>query len=133
MKRHSVVKALMGPHVTSLIPAGQAQSTGPQVRRVVIQTSPLAGFQYHRGQHFWPYFRAGDALTLVREPTNPHDPKAVRIEWHNQKLGYVPRDENTAISQMLDRGERLAAAIERLGAGPSPGARLRFSVWLEPW
>ncbi|MCO6440889.1 MAG: HIRAN domain-containing protein [Nitrococcus mobilis] len=49
----------------------------------------------------------------VREPANPHDPKAVRIDWHNQKLGYVPRDENTAISQMLDRGERL-------GARPSP-------------
>lgn len=132
MKRRSLLKALTGLGVVaSLLPAGRAQSAWPRARRVLIQTSPLAGFQYHHGERLWPYFRAGDALTLVREPMNPYDPNAVRIEWQHHKLGYVPRRENTAISQMLDRGERLAAAIEQLSAGPSPWTRVRFSVWLE--
>lgn len=131
MKRRSLLKALTGLGVTSLLPVGHAQAAWPRNRQVLVQTSPLAGFQYHQGERLWPYFRAGDALTLVREPANPYDPQAVRIEWQGHKLGYLPRRENTAVSQILDRGERLSAAIDRLSQGPSPWTRVRFSVWLE--
>src|SRR5689334_23732236 len=34
------------------------------------------------------------ALDLVREPENPHDANAVRVEWRGRKLGYVPRRDN---------------------------------------
>ncbi|HET8701898.1 MAG TPA: HIRAN domain-containing protein [Nitrococcus sp.] len=133
MKRRSLFMALAGLGVASLLPTDRALSAWPRVRRTLIQTSPLAGFQYHQGERLWPYFRTGDALSLVREPANPYDPQAVRIDWQGHKLGYVPRRENTAISQMLDRGERLSAAIERLSTGPSPWTRIRFSAWLEAW
>lgn len=131
MKRRSLLKALMGLGVTSLLPASAAPIAWQPARRVLVQTSPLAGFQYYQGERLWPYLRTGDALALVREPTNPHDSQAVRIEWQGHKLGYVPRRENTAISQMLDRRERLSAEIEWLGPGPSPWTRVRFAVWLE--
>jgi hypothetical protein len=75
--------------------------------------------------------REGDPLTLVREPANPYDPKAVRVDWQGQKLGYVPRLENTAVAQMLDRGERLTARIVRLQESADPWERMRFFVELE--
>jgi hypothetical protein len=81
----------------------------PRPRRL-IQESPLAGFQYHAGERLWNDLREGDKLTLAREPGNPYDPRAVRVDWKAEKLGYLPRIENTAVSQMLDRGEHLACA-----------------------
>jgi hypothetical protein len=53
-------------------------------------------------------------LALVREPNNPHDANAVAIYFQKDKLGYVPRGENSAIAQMLDRGERLSGTINQL-------------------
>ncbi|MCA0186256.1 MAG: HIRAN domain-containing protein, partial [Proteobacteria bacterium] len=49
--------------------------------RVLVQRSPLAGFQYHGAAIHWDALREGDPLKLVREPDNPHDPRAVRVEW----------------------------------------------------
>lgn len=99
-------------------------------RTLVIQESPIAGFQYHHGEAVWSMLRVGQPLTLVREPTNPYDSRAVRVEWNDHKLGYVPRQENTAVAQMLDRGERLEAMIARLEQSPNPWARVRLAVYL---
>ncbi|MBS0330407.1 MAG: HIRAN protein, partial [Proteobacteria bacterium] len=48
---------------------------------ILLQDSPLAGFQYHAGRALWSQMRVGDALALVREPDNSHDARAVRVEW----------------------------------------------------
>ncbi len=73
----------------------------------------------------------GQPLTLVRETGNPYDSKAVRVDWQGQKLGYVPRVENTAVAQMLDRGERLTARIVRLKEDQNPWERVWFTMVLE--
>ncbi len=100
----------------------------PKPRTIQIQESPLAGFQYHGGKRVWEEMRNGDPLDLVREPNNPYDRQAVALYWNNVKLGYVPRGENTAVAQMLDRGERLKARIVRLQESPNPWRRVRFRV-----
>jgi hypothetical protein len=38
--------------------------------RILVQSSPLAGFKYHAGEDLWPELREGDRLDLVREPDN---------------------------------------------------------------
>lgn len=98
--------------------------------RILLQASPLAGFQYYHGKQLWEEMREGDALELVREPDNAHDPRAVRVEWHGIKLGYVPRRENEAIARMLDRGDRLEAQITRLVKSRNPWQRLLFKVYV---
>jgi len=100
-------------------------------RRIELQRSPLAGFQFYEGERIWSQMAAGDPLHLVREPMNPHDERAVAIFWHRFKLGYVPRNENSAIAQMLDRGERLGAAVTRLQKARNPWDRIEFVVWCE--
>lgn len=100
-------------------------------RSVLIQCSPLAGFQCHAGDELWPQLAAGQPLGLVREPANPHDERAVRIDWRGHKLGYLPRAENTAVAQMLDRGEQLHARIARLRTSPDPWERVTIEVFLD--
>lgn len=102
------------------------QTTG----RILLQSSPLAGFQYYEGKALWEQMRIGDALTLVREPDNPHDPLAVRVEWRGNKLGYVPRRENQAIARQLDHGNPLEARIVRLVKHRDPWKRIEFEVFL---
>lgn len=95
---------------------------------ILIQDSALAGFQFHAGKAVWKELQVGDELTLVREPDNPHDASAVRVEWHGRKLGYVPRRENADVARLMDRGAPLAARISRLTASRNPWERVRFEV-----
>ena len=99
-------------------------------RSVLIQESPIAGFQFHEGDAIWPTLAVGEKLALVREASNAHDPDAVAVYFQSNKLGYVPRAENSAIAQMLDRGETLEARISKLLMEEGPWERVRFTVFL---
>jgi hypothetical protein len=98
--------------------------------RILVQSSPLAGFQYHAGKALWEQMKVGDPLTLVREPDNAYDPRAVRVEWQGHKLGYVPRKENEAVARQLDRGNKLEARIVQLRKHRDPWKRVEFEVFL---
>jgi hypothetical protein len=95
---------------------------------ILLQDSPLAGFQYHAGKSLWPRMQVGDALALIREPDNPFDPNAVRVEWQGQKIGYVPRRENADVARFMDRGQNLEARIVRLAEVRDPWSRVRFEI-----
>jgi hypothetical protein len=95
---------------------------------ILLQDSPLAGFQYHQGKKLWEEMKVGDALVLVREPDNPYDAKAIRVEWQGHKLGYVPRRENADIARLMDKGAILQARISRLVESRDPWQRIRFEI-----
>jgi len=60
----------------------------------------------------------GDALRLVREPDNPHDALAVRIDdAAGEKIGYVPRALNADLAALLDAGVRLSCRAVSVEAG----------------
>ena len=135
MKRRSFLSTMLAASAT--LPAvGHARATGQShelhgkgaERELLIQESPVAGFQYHHGETVWPRLSAGDSLRLLREPDNPYDRRAVAVYWGTSKLGYVPRAANTAVSQMMDRGERLAARVKRLRESRDPWKRVEFSI-----
>ena len=98
--------------------------------KILVQSSPLAGSQFYAVGEVWPQIRLGDRLTLIREPENRHDRKAVRVEWQGRQLGYVPRAENRAVARALDDGEKLEARVSRLREDPDPWRRVEFEVFL---
>lgn len=99
--------------------------------RMLAQRSPLAGAQFHRLAEVWPELRAGDALTLEREPHNRHDPRAVRVLWRGRMLGYLPRAANFEAAAEMDAGQRLSARIGHMAADADPWRRLRVDVFIE--
>ena len=99
--------------------------------RMLVQSSPLAGFRHAEAEAAWPELQTGDTLTLVREPDNAFDENAVRVEWRGRKLGYVPRRDNAALAWAIDRGEVLHARISRLEWHPNPARRIAFEVFVE--
>lgn len=98
--------------------------------RVLVQASPLAGSQYHEFPAQGEAMAVGDALTLVREPDNPHDPLAVKVLWRGHHLGYLPRAENSAVAEAMDQGLRVEGRIARLRPDASPWQRLEIQVFV---
>src|SRR3989304_6091969 len=97
--------------------------------RMLVQSSLLAGFQYYQGGQLWDEIKVGDPLTLAREPANPHDSNAGRVEWRGDKPGYVPRRENQAVAQHMDRGGNVEARVSKLRQHRNPWQRIEFEVF----
>ena len=113
-----------------VIPFASPASAGTDAK-LLLQSSPLAGFRYYEGKRLWSELKVGDILQLVREPGNPHDPNAVRVEWRGHKLGYVPRADNEALARFMDRGSKAEARITRLKKNRNPWLRMEFEVYLD--
>jgi hypothetical protein len=126
MERRTFFTRLFGS--LGLIAASPAATAA--ARTVLIQESPIAGFQFHHGEAVWSSLRVGQLLDLVREPSNPHDRDAVAVYFQGEQLGYVPRAENHAVAQMMDRGESLEAIVTKLSDEEDPWNRVRFSISL---
>ena len=107
-----------------------AASCHAQTIKLLVQSSPLAGFQYHAAPVLWNELREGERLTLVREPDNPHDANAVRVEWRGQMLGYLPRVENRTVAAEMDRGATVSGRIARLREHRNPWQRVLIEVFV---
>jgi hypothetical protein len=112
------------------MPAGQAmaQKTPTAAARVLIQTTLTAGLAHHEAKAVWAELAPGDALALVREPTNPDDPDAVRVEWQGRLLGYLPRVDNADVARLLDRGQSLAASIRSVARYRNHRRKLEIDI-----
>ena len=119
--------ALLAAALSASLPCSHALAQHSEVR-MLVQSSPLAGFRYYDAKQLWDEMKVGDPLTLVREPQNAHDTNAVRVEWRGHKLGYVPRTENRAVSLHMDRGGAVEARISRLQEHRNPRQRIEFEV-----
>jgi hypothetical protein len=116
--------------VTAVLASAQLHAQNSEIR-MLVQSSPLAGFQYYQGEQLWEEIKVGDPLTLAREPENAHDSYAVRVEWRGQKLGYVPRRENQAVAQHMDRGGNVEARVSKLRQHRNPWQRIEFEVFVK--
>ena len=71
----------------------------------------LAGVTHDDAQKNIKKFGCEDigSFALVREPDNPHDPNAIRVELAGLYLGYVPRDIAKDLAPQVDAGRNLIA------------------------
>lgn len=95
---------------------------------IIVQRSPLAGFRHYAGGEVLRELKPGDRLELVREPANPYDVNAVRVEWRGVKLGYVPRRDNAAVARQMDRGVALAARLAGARQNRNRSVRLELEI-----
>ena len=99
---------------------------------VILMQCPIAGFQFHGGESCWARMRVHDRLALKREPGNAHDPRAITVQWQDVVLGYVPRQANYALSQMMDRGTPVEGRVLSLRAGADAWQRIMIEVLAQP-
>lgn len=90
--------------------------------------APIAGWDHHDGRRHLDALAPGVPLALVREPDNPNDPSAIRIDWQGNALGYVPRRAARTLAERLDAGERLEARIFRIERRMPGRTRVLFEM-----
>ena len=69
-----------------------------------FSTFHIAGFTYYNGVDVFESLKIGKELSLKAEPENPFDPNAVAIYYEQEKLGFIPKDENELIRKFLNLG-----------------------------
>ena len=86
-----------------------------KARKLFFMECHLAGRQYHDADEVWEELHVGTLLELRRELDNRHDKDAVAVVYVKDAgkttgeedaylLGYIPRDENTEIANLLEMG-----------------------------
>ena len=128
MKRRNFITALVGLVGSSTASVSYAGSQSKS-KALLIQQSKVSGFQYHDGAKLYSEFKLGDTLTLKRAPENTFDKHAVEVHWRDHMIGHIPSIQNTAISQMMDRGEQLTASITQLEQTDVPWQKLEMAVY----
>ena len=112
-------------------PAKRPNGTGdPRPRRILFLRTRLAGVRFHAEPEVFDRLRPGDALALAREPKNPHDADAVRVDWRDHPIGYLPSDHNYAPARLLDAGERLDGRIVEIDIKQRPKWPVEVDVFL---
>ena len=56
----------------------------------------------------------GQKLTLLREPKNPYDKRAILVMNGEEKLGYLPRRLNGIFCRLMDAGKYLYATADEI-------------------
>jgi hypothetical protein len=83
----------------------------------------VVGCHYHAGV---AGVHAGMDLVLVREPLNPHDKKAVRVQTlSGTSLGHLSRADASRVAPVLDQGIPVKAVVESTIIKP---ARLNLHI-----
>jgi len=90
----------------------------------------IAGFTYWDGLEVFDELKIGAELKLEAEPTNGHDPNAVKILYGETMLGYIPRDENEEISKFLQLGysDLFSIKINRINMEAHPEKQVCVTV-----
>lgn len=100
--------------------ASGALPVQPPVVRYRLDRFHIAGFKYYSGPSLVARLRPGDRLLLRAEPDNPHDPQAVEVFWGADKLGYVPRCKNPALSRLLAQGAPVEGRVRAVDPAAEP-------------
>ena len=81
----------------------------------------VAGFTYWEGALVFNQLQIGTELTMVFEPDNRYDPKAVALYFSEHKIGYIPRTHNDPIAKLLEMGHNpFVCHIQRLDPTAHP-------------
>jgi len=88
----------------------------------------IAGVQHHPGmKEVIKDLEVDMVLDLIPDPENKFDPNAVRIEYNENMLGYVPRTFSAEVAGILESSE-LECVIEHLNPSAKPWEQCRVTV-----
>ena len=82
----------------------------------------ITGVGYY---HSFAQFKEGTIVDLIREPQNPHDRDAIRVEINGETVGYVANTEYTLIKEV-----KSASWVKNLWATQAEVMFILFDEWV---
>lgn len=91
----------------------------------------VAGVTFGNIQSILPKLRSGMSLRFIREPKNPYDRNAIRIECNWQKIGYLSADLARDYASILDNGGKIVGSVANItgGRGKTYGCNIEIIVY----
>lgn len=111
--------------------AGDLMKLGkPFLQTIYLTSCEVAGTIYaERIEWLLAGLKEEDPLKLAREPKNPYDEFAIRVDTiKGEKLGYIPKAINHIPARLMDAGKLITARVQRKLDAPH---RFRLALYLE--
>ena len=81
-------------------------------RRDMLALSCLvAGTSYQKLKAIEPELLHQTVFEMKREAANEFDKKAVAIYYDKNKIGYIPKEKNEVIANLMDAGKKFSARL----------------------
>ena len=126
MERRGFLKMLAGVLALPFFPKGLLREDG---KRKLIELGEyyIAGYRFYKGDSVG--IKKGDRLSLIREPSNVHDERAIEVYKGGVKIGYIPKRYNPVIANIMDQGIDVIAVVEHVDASAPPWERVKIKVY----
>jgi hypothetical protein len=66
------------------------------------------------GQHPQIWQKRNGLIQSCREPENPHDQNAIKVNYKENQLGYVSREKAAVLAPLFDSGKHYTAEFVQL-------------------
>ena len=127
MNRLLFIRSLLGMAASSLV---RPPEFLVPIRYSEIYSGFVAGYQYYKGPEIEKYFVEGDTLSLVREPFNPFDNRAIALYIDDLKIGFIPMANNEVLSKMIDAKIHLRGEITEINREEETWNRIKVAVFI---
>lgn len=93
----------------------------------------VAGFTYHNGCEIFDKIKIGKKVRLIREDENEYDHKAVAVFFGDKHIGYVPRQQNSKLTQFIDLGyeDIFEARIQSIDPTAHPEQQVSIVIYIK--
>ncbi len=98
MKRGEFIRNLIGLYGVKSLPLELTK----EYDKIYLLQFFVRGFQYYEGPKILKDINKNGLVDLVREPKNKYDDCAIAIHFEGIKIGYVPREDNLVLSNIID-------------------------------
>ena len=78
-------------------------------------TASEAAETYDVGDRIYEYTFYGETPALVPEPSNPYDPRAIRVEVDGKHIGYIKKGSTSRVRNLMESGRVLSIHVEMYG------------------
>ncbi len=80
-------------------------------RDMLALSCMVAGTSYQSLKEIEKEIIHNAVFDLTREPTNKFDKKAIAISYNKNKIGYIPKEKNEVIANLMDAGKKFSAKL----------------------
>lgn len=84
----------------------------PLMNEIFLSSTKIAGTRYCDNQDVFKGLEKNVPLLLEREADNKYDSNAIKVmTTDREKLGYIPKSENSIYARLMDSGKILHARV----------------------
>ncbi len=103
-----------------------------KTKKIHFKSCYIAGFTYYDGASVFNNLKIGSKIKLKLEPSNTYDDNAIVLKYKKFKLGYVPKECNKELAQILKAKYKIFTAIvQQLSESEHPDRQVKVSIFID--